>query len=145
MLQTSIYTQIQHPGCHFYVPNYFPVFLSSYSSYSGIILIAVVLPPRDSKMGVLAQTTTFYHFYGVPTQSMKLEISLFTLSLTICYLLVYTIWSFMRSPNWRSPIGYFIIPTIYYNIHNLLYGPNFSWSLILRFLVIRSSLGSYNH
>ena len=40
------------------------------------------------------------------------------------------------------PTEYFIIPTIYYNIHNLLCGPNFSWSLILRFLVIRSSLSA---
>ena len=88
------------------------------------------------KCGFWCKLPLFDHFCGAPTQMMKISnfhIYSFTNDLlpSGLYDLV-----FMKRPNWRSPIGYFIIPTIYYNIYNLLYGPNFSWSLIL---VIRSS------
>ena len=68
----------------------------------------------------------FDHFCGAPMPSMKIIYSFTNNLLTSgLYDLV-----FMKTPNWQSPIGYFIIPTIYYSIHNLLYGPNFSWSLM---------------
>ena len=48
---------------------------------------------RDSKMRVLAQTTTFRPLlWRANTVDEKLVFSLFTLSPTICYLLVYMIW-----------------------------------------------------
>ena len=101
------------------------------------------------KYGFWCKLPLFDHFCGAPTQMMKISnfhIYSFTNDLlpSGLYDLV-----FMKRPNWRSPIGYFIIPTIYYNIYNLLYGPNFSRSLMgftraSRILVMRSSLGLCN-
>ena len=53
---------------------------------------------RDSKMGLLAQTTTFTTFAARQRSRWKLAISLFTLSPTICYPSLYNL-AFMKSPN----------------------------------------------
>ena len=105
--------------------------------------------PEIRKCGFWCKLPLLYHFCGAPTQMMKISnfrIYSFTNNLlpSGLYNLV-----FMKRPNWQSPIGYFIIPTIYYNIYKLLYGPNFSWSLMgfaraSLILVIRSSLGLCN-
>ena len=99
---------------------------------------------ENRKWGFWCKLPLFYHFCHMPTQQMKISdfpVYPFTNNLlpSSLYNLV-----FMKSPNCapQHHIGYFIIPTIYYDVSNLLYGPNFSWSLIL---VMRSSLGLCNN
>ena len=76
------------------------------------------------KCGFWRKLPLFYHFCGAPTQLMKISdfpIYSFTNDLLLQFI---RLGLYERSQ--LHPIGYFIIPTIYYNVRNLLYGSNFS-------------------
>ena len=98
------------------------------------------------KCGFWRKLPPFYHFCYALMQIMKIrDFSIYSFTNDLLPSGLYNL-VFMKNPNWQSPaqrstpkhpIGYFIIPTTYYNVRNLLYDPNFSLSLIL---VIRSSL-----
>ena len=79
------------------------------------------------KCGFWCKLPLFYHFCGAPTQQMK--ISDFPIYSFTNDLLLQFIRFGLYERSQLHPIGYFIIPTIYYNVRNLLYGFNFSWSL----------------
>ena len=85
-----------------------------------------VATPEIVKCGFWRKLPLFYHFCAAPTPMMK--ISDFPIySFTNDLLSQFIRFGLYEMSQLRAvrPIGYFIIPTIYYNIHNLLYDCHF--------------------
>ena len=109
------------------------------------ILISVPVRVSAQRLGNESSGAN-YHFSATfaahQRRRCKIAISLFTLSPTICYLWFVQFGLYnvpIARPCAPSDISQF--PKIHYDVHNLLYSFSFLWSLILRFLVMGSSLG----